>query len=82
MEREDSRQEPVVIDLLALERQAEKLFLHRFVEHIRQARQETGRYLTLRGGDVMAIEAAADGSAEILEDVAVEDEKGDSGSPG
>ena len=73
-EREDSRQDPVVIDLLALEKQAEKLFLHRFVEHIQQARRENGRFLTLRGGDLMAIEAAADGSAEILGDVVVEEE--------
>ena len=73
-ERKDSRQDPVVIDLLALEKQAEKLFLHRFVEHIQQARRENGRFLTLRGGDLMAIEAAADGSAEILGDVVVEEE--------
>jgi hypothetical protein len=72
-EREEARRDPVVIDLFALEKQAEELFLHRFVEHVRQARRDNGRFLTMRGGDVAAIEAAADGSAEMLEEVLVEE---------
>jgi hypothetical protein len=58
-----------VVDLEALERQAEVLFLHKFVEQVKKVRGEHGRYLTLRAGDEIALEAAGDGSAESLKDV-------------
>lgn len=61
-----------MLDLAALEAQADGLYLHRFVEAVRKARGEFGRYLTLRPGDELAIQAANDGSAEYLEQVAVE----------
>ncbi len=59
----------VVIDLERLEAHARTLFLHRFVDAVRKARAEHGRYLVLRSGDEIAIKAAADGSAELLERV-------------
>lgn len=63
----DSREEePVVVDLLKLEQHAEQLFLHRFVDYVKRARRENGRFLKLRAGDEIAILAAADGSAEAL----------------
>ena len=68
----DNRGVPVTVDLERLEKQAEQLFLHRFVESVRKARGEHGRYLTLRTGDTLAIRAAEDGSAEILDTIAVE----------
>lgn len=68
----DSRTEPVVVDLAKLEEQAESLYLHRFVESIKRARKENGRFLTLRAGDQLAIEAAQDGSSETLRTIAVE----------
>ena len=61
----------VVVDLDRLESHAESLYLHRFVEAVRKARGEHGRYLVLRHGDELAIAAAGDGSAEYLEDAAV-----------
>lgn len=70
---EDARSEPVVIDLKALEEQAELLYLHRFVEGIKKARGEHGRYLTLRAGDQLAISAAGDGSEDVLSEISVDD---------
>jgi hypothetical protein len=70
----EQRTEGTKIDLEKLERHARSLYLHRFVEAIRQARGEHGRYLTLRAGDELAIRAAADGSSEWLERILVLDE--------
>jgi hypothetical protein len=64
--------EPVVIDLDQLEAHARTLYLHRFVEAIRKAREQHGRYLYLRSGDELAITAAGDGSAELLERLKVD----------
>lgn len=71
-ENESRLEDPVVVDLLKLERHAEQLFLHRFVDYVKKARQENGRFLKLRAGDELAILAAADGSAEALGTVAVD----------
>lgn len=65
---------PVVIDLEQLEKHAEDLYLTRFVEAVKAARGQFGRFLTLRTGDELAIRAAGDGSSEKLDQVAVEDE--------
>jgi hypothetical protein len=65
---------PVTIDLERLERQARDLYLIRFVEAVKAARGEFGRYLTLRSGDELAIRAAGDGSSETLDDVSIERE--------
>ena len=67
----DQRTDGVVVDLERLEKQAEELYLHRFVETVKKVRGDHGRYLTLRAGDETAIEAAADGSAESLKDALV-----------
>lgn len=56
-----------MLDLQELEDHAKALFLHRFVEAVQAARKEFGRYLTLRAGDELAIQAADDGSAELFE---------------
>jgi hypothetical protein len=69
----DQRSSGVVVDLAALQAQAESLYLHRFVEAVRGARNEHGRFLVLRSGDEIAIRSAADGSAEFLSEVIVED---------
>ncbi|MDQ3940781.1 MAG: hypothetical protein M3238_05460 [Actinomycetota bacterium] len=69
----DQRQDGVVLDLERLEQHMGSLYLHRFVEHIKKVRGEYGRYLTLRAGDELAISAAADGSAETLQEVLAED---------
>ncbi len=66
--RGEQRSDGVVVDLGRLEEQAEELYLHRFVEYVKKVRGEHGRYLTLRAGDQLAIQAAADGSAESLQD--------------
>jgi hypothetical protein len=71
--RGEQRQAGVILDLARLEDQAEELYLHRFVEHIKKVRGEHGRYLTLRAGDELAISAAGDGSAESLRDVLADD---------
>ena len=71
---DDQREPGVTIDLDRLERQARELFLHRFVDHVKKARGQHGRYLTLRPGDQLAIRAADDGSEEFLDDVVVENE--------
>ncbi len=62
-----------LVDLDRLEAHAETLYLHRFVEAVRKARGEYGRYLKLRPGDELAIEAAADGSADFLANVSVDE---------
>jgi hypothetical protein len=67
--RGEQRQDGVVLDLERLEAQAEQLYLHRFVDYVKKVRGEHGRYLTLRAGDELAIEAAGDGSAESLQEV-------------
>jgi hypothetical protein len=65
---------PVVIDLERLERHAQDLYLNRFVEAVKAARGQFGRYLTLRTGDELAIRAAGDGSSEKLDEVIAEEE--------
>ncbi len=71
-QRDDSRQDPVVIDLEKLENQAQSLYLHSFVASVKKARGEHGRFLTLRAGDELAIKAAGDGSAETLDQIAIQ----------
>ena len=66
---EDQRNEGVVIDLERLQAHADALYLNRFVDYVKKVRGEHGRYLTLRAGDELAIKAAADGSAESLEQI-------------
>jgi hypothetical protein len=68
----DQRGDGVAVDLDKLERQAEELYLYRFVEYVRKVRGEHGRFLTLRAGDELAIKAADDGSARALDQVLVE----------
>ena len=65
----DQRDAGVVVDLERLEAHADALYLNRFVEYVKKVRGEHGRYLTLRAGDELAIQAAGDGSAESLEKV-------------
>lgn len=75
-EGQDKRQgKPVVIDLERLEKQAEDLYLTRFVEAVKEARGQFGRYLTLRTGDELAIRAAGDGSSEKLDEVITEEDR-------
>lgn len=62
----------IVIDLERLEARTRDLFLHRFVERVKEQRGEDGRFLLLRAGDELAIKAAGDGSAEYLRLVAIE----------
>jgi hypothetical protein len=66
---DDKRGSRIIIDLERLEAHARMLFLHRFVEEVKRARGQYGRFLILRSGDELAIRAAADGSDEILEEV-------------
>jgi hypothetical protein len=68
----NQRREGPTIDLEALEAQAESLYLHRFVEAVRKARGEHGRYLRIRPGDELAIRAAGDGSGASLDEVLLE----------
>lgn len=75
--RGEQRQDGVVVDLARLEEQAEELYLHRFVEYVKKVRGEHGRYLTLRAGDELAIEAAGDGSAESLQEALADDKSDD-----
>ncbi len=77
---EGQRKGGVIVDLQRLESHAESLYLHRFVEAVRKARGEHGRFLVLRHGDELAIAAAGDGSAEYLEDASVEEAP--AGGPG
>jgi len=65
----DQRDAGVVIDLERLQAHADALYLNRFVDYVKKVRGEHGRYLTLRAGDQLAIQAAADGSAESLEQI-------------
>lgn len=71
----------VIVDLDRLESHAESLYLHRFVDAVRRARGEHGRYLVLRHGDELAIAAAGDGSAEYLEDASVDGAPSAQGGP-
>ena len=64
----------VLLDLDRLQAQAQSLYLTRFVDAIRQARGEYGRYLLLRAGDELAIKAAGDGSGELLNEIIVSDD--------
>lgn len=64
-----NRSEGVVVDLERLEAHAEEIFLSRFIEAIKKARGDHGRYLVLRSGDQLAIKAAGDGSVELLDEV-------------
>jgi uncharacterized protein YceH (UPF0502 family) len=64
--------ESIVVDLERLEAQAQYLYLHRFIEAVKKARGEHGRYLKLRAGDELAIAAANDGSAELVGEIKVE----------
>jgi hypothetical protein len=70
--RTDQRSDGFAVDLEKLEKHAEELYLHRFVESVRKVRGEHGRYLTLRAGDEVAIRAADDGSAQALDQVLIE----------
>lgn len=74
--RGEQRHGGVVIDLERLEEQAEELYLHRFVEYVKKVRGDHGRYLTLRAGDELAIEAAGDGSDRSLKEVLAENDPG------
>lgn len=76
----DNRGEGMLVDLERLERQAEELYLHRFVEHVKRVRGEHGRFLKLRAGDQTAIEAAGDGSAETLKDILADPDQGEAPS--
>jgi hypothetical protein len=71
-DRDENRATGPTIDLERLEEHARDLYLHRFVAYIKKARGEHGRYLQLRPGDKLAIEAADDASAKLLEDVVVD----------
>ena len=71
---DNKRRPPIVVDLEKLEKQAEELFLHRFLAAIQKARGDHGRYLTLRAGDQVAIESAQDGSIDQLQDIIRKDE--------
>jgi hypothetical protein len=64
----------VLLDLDRLQAQAQTLYLTRFVDAVRQARGEYGRYLLLRAGDELAIRAAGDGSGELLNEIIVSDD--------
>jgi hypothetical protein len=68
----DQRSDGFAVDLEKLQKHAEELYLHRFVEYVRKVRGEHGRYLTLRAGDELAIKAADDGSAQALDAVLIE----------
>ena len=73
----DQRGDSLRVDLDRLERQAEELYLHKFLEHVKRVRGQHGRYLTLRAGDEIAIQAAGDGSAEILKEAIAEPDQGE-----
>lgn len=71
-EKSNRDSEPIVVDLERLEAQAQYLYLHRFIDAVKKARGEHGRYLTLRAGDEIAIAAADDGSADLITEIAVD----------
>lgn len=73
MKTQDHRGRPIVVDLQKLEDQARDLYLTRFVESVKKARGENGRFLVLRSGDELAIRIAQDGSSEILDQVSVDE---------
>ena len=72
--KREQRSGGVLLDLERLQAQAEGLYLVRFVDAVRQARGEYGRYLLLRAGDELAIRAAGDGSSELLNEIIVSDD--------
>ncbi|MFN2525922.1 MAG: hypothetical protein ABR505_06620 [Actinomycetota bacterium] len=72
MAESEQRGTGIRLDLDALEKQAEELYLHRFVKAVKKARGEHGRYLVLRAGDEIAIRAADDGSSDSLDDISVD----------
>ena len=71
-EKSNRESEPIVVDLERLEAQAQYLYLHRFIDAVKKARGEHGRYLTLRAGDEIAIAAADDGSADLITEIAID----------
>lgn len=71
-EKSNRESEPIVVDLERLEAQAQYLYLHRFIDAVKKARGEHGRYLTLRAGDEIAIAAAGDGSADLITEIAID----------
>jgi hypothetical protein len=73
--KREQRSGGVLLDLERLQAQAERLYLVRFVDAVRQARGEYGRYLLLRAGDELAIRVAGDGSSELLNEIIVSDEE-------
>jgi hypothetical protein len=74
IQEQQQRSSGIAVDLEKLEAQAEGLFLTRFVDAIKKARGEFGRFLVLRAGDELAIQAADDGSAEVLDKVRADPE--------
>lgn len=68
----DQRGNGPTLDLEALAAPAESHYRHRFVEAVRRARGEHGRYLRIRPGDELAIRAAGDGSETYLDEVLVD----------
>jgi hypothetical protein len=68
----EKRSDGFRIDLERLEDQARELYLYRFVEAVKEARGVHGKYLHLRAGDKLAIQAADDGSAQTLDEVTVD----------
>jgi hypothetical protein len=81
IEERDQRREGPTLDLEALEAQAESLYLHRFVEAVRKARGEHGRYLRIRPGDELAIRAAGDGSDASLDEIVIEQSSSNGNRP-
>lgn len=73
---DQGRGQGVVVDLDRLEAHAESLYLTRFVDAIKAARGQHGRFLVLRSGDELAIKAADDGSFELLGEVRAESPSG------
>jgi hypothetical protein len=71
----EQRRGGILLDLDRLEAHAQDLYLRRFVDSVRQARGEYGRYLLLRSGDELAIRSAHDGSAELLDRMLVGNEE-------
>ncbi len=65
----DLRQSGRMIDLEMLAEHADRIYLHRFLDRIRSIRGEMGKYMFLRAGDETAIQAAEDGSWELLDKV-------------
>jgi hypothetical protein len=72
-DQEQNRGEGVVIDLERLETHARNIYLTRFVEAVKAARGNHGRYLVLRSGDEIALRAAEDGSFELLNEIRLDE---------